>query len=222
MYKEYSKLPGNLGFVFQMIRETISEYAKQLNFIQLFCFWTLSIVLLLFKAYNVPETGFCLRLQVEPTQLGPIDRATGSPYLRTQTPIKDSIYKPSTAYTICESYEKHFKKSTYAYVKSSTYAQALFHGYCCFIMTYSDSILTSTTKQVTFILYLKLLSDRIIEAYVLFFVCNSQTECFHSKQLFFSWTIHIAVIVSKPCVRFANFSLICTSYFGGRAVRLFA
>jgi hypothetical protein len=30
--------------------------------------------------YNVSETGFCLRLQVKPTQLGPIDRA--SPYLR--------------------------------------------------------------------------------------------------------------------------------------------
>jgi hypothetical protein len=28
---------------------------------------------------NISETGFCLRLQVEPTQLGPIDRAT--PYL---------------------------------------------------------------------------------------------------------------------------------------------
>jgi hypothetical protein len=29
--------------------------------------------------HNVSETGFCLRLQVEPTQLGPIDRI--SPYL---------------------------------------------------------------------------------------------------------------------------------------------
>jgi hypothetical protein len=25
--------------------------------------------------HNVPETGFCLRLQVPPTQLGPVDRA---------------------------------------------------------------------------------------------------------------------------------------------------
>jgi hypothetical protein len=32
----------------------------------------------------VSETGFGLRLQVEPTQLGPIDRA--SPYLRTPVP----------------------------------------------------------------------------------------------------------------------------------------
>jgi predicted nucleic acid-binding protein len=31
--------------------------------------------------HNVSETGFCLRLQVKPTQLGPIDRA--SSYLRT-------------------------------------------------------------------------------------------------------------------------------------------
>jgi hypothetical protein len=34
----------------------------------------------LFKTHNVAETGFCLRLQVRPTQLGPIDRA--SPCLR--------------------------------------------------------------------------------------------------------------------------------------------
>jgi hypothetical protein len=31
--------------------------------------------------HNVSETGFCLRLQVKPIQLGPIDRA--SPHLRT-------------------------------------------------------------------------------------------------------------------------------------------
>jgi hypothetical protein len=29
-----------------------------------------------FKTYNVSGAGFCLRLQVEPTQLGPIDRAS--------------------------------------------------------------------------------------------------------------------------------------------------
>jgi hypothetical protein len=46
---------------------------------QLLCFWTLPIVLFLFKTY-VSETGFCVRLQVEPTQLGPIDKA--SPYHR--------------------------------------------------------------------------------------------------------------------------------------------
>jgi hypothetical protein len=51
--------------------------------------------------YNVSETGFCLRLQVEPTQLGPIDRA--SPYLRTLAPTQDRVYRPSTAQTICES-----------------------------------------------------------------------------------------------------------------------
>jgi hypothetical protein len=32
------------------------------------------------KKHNVSETGFCLRPQVKPTQLDPIDRA--SPYLR--------------------------------------------------------------------------------------------------------------------------------------------
>jgi hypothetical protein len=34
--------------------------------------------------YNVSETELCLRLQVKPTQLGPID--TASPYLRTPVP----------------------------------------------------------------------------------------------------------------------------------------
>jgi hypothetical protein len=42
--------------------------------IQILCFWSLSIVLLLFK-HNVSKTGFSARLQVKPIQLGPIDRA---------------------------------------------------------------------------------------------------------------------------------------------------
>jgi hypothetical protein len=45
-------------------------------------FWTLSIILFLFNTPNVSETGFCLRLQVKPAKLGPIDRA--NPYLWTQ------------------------------------------------------------------------------------------------------------------------------------------
>jgi hypothetical protein len=65
------------------------------------CFWTLSIILFLFKARNVSETGFCLRLQVEPTQLVPFDKA--SPYLRTPAPTKYKIYKPSTEQIICKS-----------------------------------------------------------------------------------------------------------------------
>jgi hypothetical protein len=62
-----------------------------IHFLQLLCFWTLSIVLSLSKntilfifRNNISETGFCLRLQVKPTQLVPIDR--GSPYLRTPVP----------------------------------------------------------------------------------------------------------------------------------------
>jgi hypothetical protein len=50
---------------------------------------------------NITETGFCLRLQVEPTQLGPINRA--STYLRTPAPTQGRIYKPSKAQIICES-----------------------------------------------------------------------------------------------------------------------
>jgi hypothetical protein len=38
--------------------------------------------------HNVSETGFRLRLQVEPTQLGPVGRA--SPYLRTSAPESES------------------------------------------------------------------------------------------------------------------------------------
>jgi hypothetical protein len=36
------------------------------------CFWILSIILLLFKTHNVSETGFCIYLQGEHTQLGQI------------------------------------------------------------------------------------------------------------------------------------------------------
>jgi hypothetical protein len=47
----------------------------------------------------------CLRLQAEPTHLGPIDRA--SPYLRTPAPTEDRIHKPNTAQNICEIYDKY-------------------------------------------------------------------------------------------------------------------
>jgi hypothetical protein len=43
--------------------------------IQLLWYWRLSIILFLFKTHYISETGFCLLLQVEPTQLGPIERA---------------------------------------------------------------------------------------------------------------------------------------------------
>jgi hypothetical protein len=39
---------------------------------------------------NVSETGFCLRPQVEPTQLVPIDRATRSSHLRRCTNLPSS------------------------------------------------------------------------------------------------------------------------------------
>jgi hypothetical protein len=69
--------------------------------IQLLCFWTLYIALLLFKKHNVSDTGFSLRLQVKPTEMGPIDRA--SPYLRPPVPAQGRLYKPNTEQTICES-----------------------------------------------------------------------------------------------------------------------
>jgi hypothetical protein len=40
------------------------------------CFWTLLVVLYLFKTHNVSETGFCSRLQVETILLSQIDRAS--------------------------------------------------------------------------------------------------------------------------------------------------
>jgi hypothetical protein len=41
-----------------------------------------------FSKHDVSETGFCLRLQVKPTQLGPIDRA--SPYIQIRTIVQSS------------------------------------------------------------------------------------------------------------------------------------
>jgi hypothetical protein len=54
---------------------------------QSLCFWTLSIVLFFYSKRNVSQTGFCLHLQVETSQLGPIN--TASPYLRTPAPTQD-------------------------------------------------------------------------------------------------------------------------------------
>jgi hypothetical protein len=51
--------------------------------------------------HNVLETGFCLRLQVKPTQLSPINRA--SPCLQTSESTQNGVYKPSTAQTTWES-----------------------------------------------------------------------------------------------------------------------
>jgi hypothetical protein len=39
---------------------------------------------------HVSETGFCLRLQVKPTQLGPIDKP--SPYLRTESSLRNFVF----------------------------------------------------------------------------------------------------------------------------------
>jgi hypothetical protein len=67
-------------------------FHKQYLSVQILRFWTLAIVLIVclkhrpvfIQKHNVSKTGFCLRLQVTPTQIGPIDRA--SPYLRTPIP----------------------------------------------------------------------------------------------------------------------------------------
>jgi hypothetical protein len=61
--------------------------------VQILRCWTLSSFRLYlkhrsvyFSKHAVSENGFCLRLQVKPTQMGPIDRA--SPYLRTWAQLR--------------------------------------------------------------------------------------------------------------------------------------
>jgi hypothetical protein len=61
--------------------------------LHILCSWTLSIVSFLSKILtknNVSEIGFYIRLQVKPTQLGPIDRA--SPYLQSPKRCVLSIF----------------------------------------------------------------------------------------------------------------------------------
>jgi hypothetical protein len=78
------------------ISEFLRDYTKShlrrqyYSSYSLFCFWTLSTILFLFKTRNISETAFCLHLQVEPTKLGPVDRA--SPYLQTPAPTQYRIY----------------------------------------------------------------------------------------------------------------------------------
>jgi hypothetical protein len=80
------------------------ERHKQLTLLQILCFWSIPISYSSLKD-NVSETGFCFPLSVEPTQLDPIDRA--SPYLRTTASTQDGLCTPSTAQSICESYDKY-------------------------------------------------------------------------------------------------------------------
>jgi hypothetical protein len=69
--------------------------------VQITCFWTSCLSLkcrpVYISKHNVSETGFCLRLQVKPTQLGPIDRA--SPYF--QTPVLIEIHLRCKALYVC-------------------------------------------------------------------------------------------------------------------------
>jgi hypothetical protein len=46
---------------------------------------------LLFK-HNVPETGFCLRPQVHPTQLSQIDRARINLKMETESSFRNIVY----------------------------------------------------------------------------------------------------------------------------------
>jgi sporulation-control protein spo0M len=55
-----------------VVLEILQSNCKYTGFVQILCFWTLSIVLSLsknrpvyFSKHKVSETGFCLRLQVK-------------------------------------------------------------------------------------------------------------------------------------------------------------
>jgi hypothetical protein len=74
----------------EMPLQDIKEYQVLLR--HLLCFWTLSIALFLFKTHNVSETGFCLRLQAEPTQLGTIDRAPIELRFHLKTETESSLW----------------------------------------------------------------------------------------------------------------------------------
>jgi hypothetical protein len=91
---------------------------KQYFLVQIFCFWTLSIVLSLSKntsvyfSKHVSETGFCLL--EKPAQLCPIDIPPD-----TRASPKMGVYKPNRAQTICES------KENIKLLKLHTYDEAL-------------------------------------------------------------------------------------------------
>jgi hypothetical protein len=77
--------PGFQCMFLQRVRIFISTKMKHSWLRQVLYFRTLSIVLYLsktcsvyFSKHSVSETGFCLRLQVKPTQLGPMDKANFS------------------------------------------------------------------------------------------------------------------------------------------------
>jgi hypothetical protein len=91
--------------------------------------WTLFIILFLFKTHNILETGFCLLLQVDPSQLGPINRA--STYLQTPAPTQDRVYKQAQ-HKSSEGVKTNLKTlNNFTHMRPNTYVHALFHGVCC-------------------------------------------------------------------------------------------
>jgi hypothetical protein len=83
-------------------RELVSlNLQHQLTNKILLCLYIIHRLVFTNKTHSVSETGFCFRLQMAPTQLGPIDRA--SPYLRRSATTQEREYKPSAAQTIRES-----------------------------------------------------------------------------------------------------------------------
>jgi hypothetical protein len=93
-----------IGLDWTELKQFWSKICDDGTLAQVLCFWTLSIVLfssetpsVFVSKHNVSETGFCLLLQVETTQLGPIDKA--NTYRRTTNKNKLRGFSPQANYT---------------------------------------------------------------------------------------------------------------------------
>jgi hypothetical protein len=96
--------------------------------------------------HNVSETGSCLRLEVKPTQLGPIDR--GSPYLRTPAPTQDRVYNPSTVQSICKKSQNYNSIQCRVSGKICVFCVGNIHRICLSRDDfYSDSSLVQSLMQ---------------------------------------------------------------------------
>jgi hypothetical protein len=78
-----------------------------------------------FETHNVSETGFCLRLLVEPTQLGPIERA--SPW--AENPVSETLCVLNKNRTM-----DNVQKQNYCVnIPSSQTCRFYLYFTCCFI-----------------------------------------------------------------------------------------
>jgi hypothetical protein len=128
------------------------------RFLQLLCFWTLSIDLFVFKD-NVLETGLCLHLQVDilswaqSIELVPISRHQHQHKIEY---INQAQHKPSAR--VKANINNLENNSTH--LRPSTYVNALFHGYHCYNQStirieviYKETNGTNMKTQFSHIIY---------------------------------------------------------------------